>query len=68
MEYVIEKSIPIPMQRGAAVYPWAEMEVGDSILVTKASGRVAGRSWGIRHNAKFTSRATENGFRIWRTE
>lgn len=81
---MIEKGIPIPRKkvpgsppdpRGKYAtrqyYPWNEMEVGDSFLVTnrKASTLSASMTSATRRTGfKFTARTLEKGVRIWRIE
>ena len=75
--YKIEKGVEMP--RPPQVYPWAEMEVGDSFLAPCESGekeRVGNR---IRNAAakfvevrgldwKFRIRSVDGGVRIWRVK
>jgi hypothetical protein len=68
----IEKGIPIPpdmrgMTKGKRKYPFAEMEVGDSILLEqkKASG-IGSYAQKCLPGAKFSTRKVEGGIRIWR--
>lgn len=79
MEIQVEKGIPIPepgrRKRGERLYPFREMEIGDSFVVEK-NGR---KSWSFIftqiteaqkvHNIKLTSRTTDDGtkIRVWRT-
>lgn len=68
MTYRIEKNVPIPM-RGSP-YPFAEMEVSDSVLVPESVGenaRMAAHRHGKKFGKTFISRTVENGVRIWRT-
>lgn len=68
MKFKIEKKIPIPASRGK--WPFAEMAVGDSILVPfelKEGARQAAFAYGAKKNMKFITRAAEEGsLRIWR--
>jgi hypothetical protein len=66
--FKIEKGVPI---RGAAadVYPFRDMEVGDSFLVPSGSARQARNAaymFGARNSVKFKSRAVSGGLRVWR--
>lgn len=67
----IEKGIPIPAvkRHRSDKYPWRTMGIGDSFLILgKKPGcavsiaRVAGRRCG----RKFSVRAVEGGYRVWR--
>jgi hypothetical protein len=69
---LIEKGIPVPPEtRGIkpTMYPWAQMEVGDSFFLP---GRKAHPGFtskpckATRH--KFTSRKVNGGFRTWRVK
>lgn len=71
----IEKNVPMPTvrpsQMSGAMDALKAMEVGDSILVRGAGlrnsvGQYVTRAQRIT-GAKFTRRATDEGFRIWRT-
>jgi hypothetical protein len=84
--FQVEKNIPMPpAQKGhrrhvghAKLYPFAQMEVGDSFLVecpsenrirTRQLILMAYRRWQQRHNlSEFASRAVEGGVRTWRTK
>lgn len=75
--YKIEKGVEMP--RPPQLYPWADMEPGDSFLVPCVAaerGKVGNR---IRNAAerfievrkldwKFRYRSVKGGVRIWRTE
>ncbi len=69
----IEKNIPIPPRKhGNLRYPWREMEVGDSFLVTgkiakNFSGQCSSASY-IYKPKKFICAPVDNGVRVWRTE
>lgn len=66
----IEKGIPIPGKKTghyARVYPWYEMEVGDSVFTEKTN--LSGCFGGGRVRAsgrRFAQRKVEGGIRIWR--
>ena len=68
----VEKGIEPPERKAASKYPFAEMEVGDSVLdpnasVTEQSSvRTAAIAWGKSNNATFSSKKVEGGVRIWR--
>lgn len=70
---VIEKGIHIPKPKRGSKYPFAQMEVGDSICGEgKARGRRllnCAKGWGARHGVKFRQRKQDDGgYRIWRVE
>lgn len=72
MEYKIEKNIPMPNKRSAK-YPWHDMEVGDSFLITDAGRTKAGyfvnySHWASKKNApkKFAQRTEGQALRVWR--
>lgn len=64
----IEKDIEIPTKHARTKYPFAEMEVGDSIYSDVISASTSARGWGYRNNKKFTTRREGNGYRTWRIE
>lgn len=66
----IEKGVPMPKNKRATKYPFAEMEVGDSFYVEPDNGSIhAAASWyGKRNNKKFATRKEGEGRRIWRIE
>lgn len=71
----IDKNVPMPTSRTGGIpeeYRFAEMEVGDSILVpegtTKGAVYSAAQQWGNRFGKRFIGRQREGGLRIWRAE
>lgn len=75
----IEKNIPVtlPAIGRHAKYPFAKMEVGDSVYIEcKARGvhvtgeraRVAAAVYGLRTGKKFIYRKEKTGVRIWRID
>lgn len=72
MEFKIEKNVPIPNGVAAkAKYPFADMDLGDSIHVPKerfGKARAAATAFGKYHQKKFAGRRDGKGGRIWRVE
>ena len=74
MMFRIDKNIPVPLTSGMGrptIYPFADMAVGDSILVpvNKAGGaRVSAYYHGKIHKKKFTAQRVADGYRIWRVK
>jgi len=67
-KFVINKDIPVPEHvTRNNIYPWSEMEVGDSFYFTESKVRCSATCWGKRHNITFTTRTWGDGWRIWRT-
>jgi hypothetical protein len=72
--YTVDKSVPIPKIRQGTVYPFAEMEVGDSFFVpvqepSKASSiRACASAYGKKNNVVFSCKQVEGGVRVWRVE
>lgn len=70
----IERGIPVPADtRGPVpIYPFREMEVGDSFFVATTriqhSVRRGASATGKRLGKRFTCRKVEGGLRIWRVE
>ena len=65
----IEKGLQIPERNR---YPFADMEVGDSIFFPDAGHRSkpaeAAKKYSQRHDVKFSMRQVDDGLRIWRIE
>jgi hypothetical protein len=69
-KYVIEKNVPLVTTAGAKpIYPFLQMEIGDSFLVTDRTrpqvGAAATRA-GKLSGRKFKARTVEGGARVWR--
>lgn len=71
---VIEQGIPAPLRTGSGrkrIYPWLEMEIGDSFIVGDGNPR---RMFSIasiaskRHGMRFACASTTEGVRVWRIE
>jgi len=72
-EVQVDKNVPfVPRKPGPArLYPWLEMEVGDSFLVPPEikNPRQTASAANIRYKPRvFTCRSTPDGYRIWRVE
>ena len=77
--YKIEKGVPMPRPRRKREYPWEQMEVGDSFLLSCKSedaAKVANRARSAADSFakkrglswRFSFRHVEGGIRIWRTK
>lgn len=70
MTYEIEKNVPVTQgTQGAPIYPFREMQPGDSIFVPEekvVSARRAASAWGQRQSVKMATRMVPGGVRIWR--
>jgi hypothetical protein len=70
--FQIEKNVAPPTSRGGgkALYPFADMNVGDSFFVPETIKRTnvqnAAYMYACRKNVKFSVRAVEGGLRVWR--
>lgn len=69
----IDKKIAIPTIKPSTgrplIYPWLEMGVGDSFLVSGVkpqSIRIQASMAGMRYHRKFTCREMDKGIRVWR--
>jgi len=67
----IERHIPVPPETATRqLYPFPDMQVGDSFLVLDADWiknlRSAAYMYGRRHGVKFTIRKYGEGWRLWR--
>lgn len=70
-QYTIEKKVPLPELRSDHKYPFSKMTVGDSFLwegKTSTKISVASNYYRKKLGFRFTIRAVEGGFRIWRVE
>lgn len=76
-EYVIQKGVPIPDAKGIervarnCVYPFADMEVGDSFAFEIESAKVEGlrsraTNYGRKNQKKFIVRAFNGKGACWR--
>jgi hypothetical protein len=68
MDFTIEHNIEIPLD-SRTFYPWAKMEVGDSVLIFNKKKDTINSScvrYGLRENKKFTWRSMDGGVRVWR--
>lgn len=74
---MIEKNVPKPntkpyrnFKNGYSKYPFAEMEVGDSVLFpgegNNGPAYAAARKAGSRNGRKYSGFVQEGGIRIWR--
>jgi len=68
----IDKHVPIPngAGRGKKIYPYAEMEIGDSVFFegknTGSKECTAAHVYGGKYGKKFSGRTVDGGLRIWR--
>lgn len=72
-DFKIEKGVPVPPSRGGrrTVYPWRDMEVGDSALIPGGDQARIGasvRTFGLSAGRKFVTRKVEGGVRVWRVK
>lgn len=69
-EFAIEKGIPKPIAHGSQLFPFPDMEVGDSFAFPSTLDnrvRTAACNWGKTHGGKkFSVRKYGNGHRCWR--
>jgi hypothetical protein len=66
--HTIERGLPLPPDAKVGVYPFGEMEVGDSFLTAVARRRVAAAAsdYGKRHGRRFSVRQQADGLRVFR--
>lgn len=68
----IEKGIKPTEKTGGSKYPFAAMEIGDSLLDPDAPStanspvRASAIAWGKLNDVTFSSEKVEGGVRIWR--
>lgn len=67
----VESTVPLPDDRPRLKYPFDDMQVGDSFLITEAgmvkNARSAAWMYSRRHGMKFSCRKVDGGWRVWRT-
>lgn len=69
MAYTIDKNVPMPGVSSLGIYPWDEMDIGDSFLIKdKKAGSIRTLAWfaGKQHGRKFSTRTVDDGVRVWR--
>lgn len=65
--YRIEKNHPIPEQKRATKFPWADMEVGDSFFVKGRKSTSFAVPRKFRQNGfKVRAAVRDGGVRVWR--
>lgn len=72
-EVMVEKNIDMPVMRvTASKYPYDEMEVGDSFMVTSERVSMINTMCGVNKKKgeelgmKFIAKRVEGGVRVWR--
>jgi len=74
-EIKIDKGVPMPDRSEASnagrsmVYPWKEMEIGDSFLLKSDVKTASRQCWAAAKRyapRRFASRKTPEGYRVWR--
>ena len=67
----IDKGIPLPPAanrgRRSSAWPWATLEVGDSVLLSEYAAKTA-EQWAQRNGRVFTRQKQPDGsgYRLWR--
>ena len=71
MSISIEKNIPIPPERKRNIYPYKQMDIGESFLVPEARIQIVCNNnyrFSKLTGMKFIARREGIGVRVWRTE
>ena len=74
VKFTIDRGVPMPPVRGnKIIYPFDDMEVGDSFFVPNVehgdiTPQIAYRRRTRGWARKFTTRKENGGIRVWRTE
>jgi hypothetical protein len=71
MSITIEQDIPIPPERKRNIYPYKQMDVGESFLVPETKIQiVCNNNYRVSKltGMKFIARREGSGVRVWRTE
>lgn len=70
----VEKGVPLPRQK-RRVYPWDDLDVGDSFFVAEASSSAisssacsAGKRLGMTFRCRAVTENNVHGVRVWRVE
>lgn len=65
MTFKIDKNIPVPAANSGRkrVYPWTDMEVGDSFFVPDKTREQVNA---VSPHGKYTKRNENGGVRVWR--
>ena len=67
----IQKNIPIPPEKKRNVYPYKDMEIGESFFVPTGKIQIvcnANYRTGKQLGKKFIARKENEGVRVWRTK
>jgi hypothetical protein len=69
----IERGVPIPARRNprGSMYPFAEMEIGDSFFVPDGTTKTisaAAQYFTKNLGRRFTVRTIDSGVRVWRID
>lgn len=66
----IDKGVPLVPRNGPYKYPWDDMEIGDSVLITDVGDEVVRvsvyRANRTRAPRRWCSRKLQGGTRVWR--
>lgn len=75
-EFPIEQGVPIPRLAPHRLYPFGDMDVGDSFFIALKEGefkamtirkvRSAASYYGRRNGKKYVTRRVSGGLRVWR--
>lgn len=71
--YQVEKNVEMPSRGAHSVYPFSNMEIGDSFLVASAdkkkaaSIRACACTYAKKNSVRFTCKQVDGGVRVWRT-
>lgn len=72
-DYAVRSNVPLPTPRGqgkrGSKYPFGEMAVGESFVVTDKTARTvrsAVAAYQKKYEAKFAVRTTDEGVGVWR--
>jgi len=70
MGFKIQKNVKVPggTSSNRIVYPFGQMNVGDSFWCERYQVRSSAAQYGRRHGMVFSVRIDGDGFRCWRTK
>lgn len=70
MNIRIERDVPLPPARNKRLYPYPQLEIGDSFFVSEGKqSEIATQAWrwSRKLGRKFETRTRPGGVRVWRT-
>ena len=67
-DFKIEKDVPMPKAGRPAKYPYATMNINESVVVDSHAAADAAHSYSNHSDKKFAYRKCKEGYRVWRVK